>query len=78
MSGIITLLTDNAFKLHRVPVVMVTDRDRIFTSNMWQSLFKAMDVKLHLIIAYHPQIDGQSERINQCGELFKVYVLHCT
>ena len=68
VAGVITILTDNVFKLHGVPIVMVTDRDRIFTSNMWQSLFKAMDVKLHLSTAYHPQTDGQTERVNQCLE----------
>jgi hypothetical protein len=51
-----------------MPVVMVTDRDRIFTSNLWQSLFKALDIKLHLSTAYHPQTDGQTERVNQCLE----------
>jgi len=68
VASIISLLTDTVFKLHGIPVVMVTDRDRIFTSNLWQSLFKAMDVKLHLSTAYHPQTDGQTERVNQCLE----------
>ena len=68
VAQIVTVLTDNVFKLHGMPVVMVTDRDRIFTSNMWQSMFKAMDVKLHLSTSYHPQTDGQTERVNQCLE----------
>ena len=68
VASIISLLTDTVFKLHGIPVVMVTDRERIFTSNLWQSLFKAMDVKLHLSTAYHPQTDGQTKRVNQCLE----------
>jgi hypothetical protein len=32
--------TDNMFKLHGLPMVIVTDRDRIFTSNLWRELFK--------------------------------------
>ena len=68
VASIISLLTDSVFKLHGIHVVIVTDRDRIFTSNLWQSLFKAMDVKLHLSTAYHPQTDGQTKRVNQCLE----------
>lgn len=35
VSYVIPLLTDNVFKLHGPPLVMVTDRDRIFTSTLW-------------------------------------------
>ena len=55
---------DNIFKLHSLPLVIVTDRDRIFTSNLWQELFKALGIKLHLSTSYHPQTDGQTERVN--------------
>ena len=60
--------TDNVFKLHGLPTVMVTDRDRIFTSHLWQKLFQKMGVKLHLSTSYHPQTDGHTERVNQCLE----------
>jgi transposase InsO family protein len=62
------LLLDNIFKLHELPKVILTDRDPIFTSSVWPSLFKAMGVQLHLTSAYHPQTDGQTERVNQCLE----------
>ena len=55
---------DNVFKLDGPPISIVTDRDRIFASNMWQGIFKAMKVKLRLSTAYHPQSDGQTERVN--------------
>jgi transposase InsO family protein len=55
---------DNIFKLHGLPTVIVTDCDRIFTSNLWQSLFKSLGVKLHLSTAYHPQTNDQTERVN--------------
>jgi hypothetical protein len=60
--------TDHVFKYHGLPCVIVSDRDKIFTSNLWQSLFKAMGVKLHFTTSYHPQTDGQTERVNQCLE----------
>lgn len=52
----------------------MTDRDRIFTSNLWQALFKSLGVKLHLSTSYHPETDGQTERVNQCLENY----LRCT
>lgn len=58
----------NIIKLHGVPIAIVSDRDRIFTSNMWKDIFKAMKVELRYSSAYHPQSDGQTERVNQCLE----------
>jgi hypothetical protein len=60
--------TANIFKLHGLPSVIVTDRDKIFTSILWQDLFKSLGVKLHFSTSYHPQTDGQTERVNQCLE----------
>jgi hypothetical protein len=65
---IVRLFMDNVFKLHGLPLVIITDRDRIFTSQLWQELFKSLGVKLKFSSAYHPQTDGQSERVNQCVE----------
>jgi hypothetical protein len=59
---------DSVYKLHGLPQTIISDRDRIFTSSFWQELFKLADATLHMSSAYHPQIDGQSERLNQCLE----------
>jgi hypothetical protein len=64
----VQLFLDNIFKLHGLPIVIITDRDKIFTSQLWQELFKSLNVKLKVSSAYHPQIDDQSERVNQCLE----------
>jgi transposase InsO family protein len=66
--NIVQVFHDNAFKLHGLPLAIITDRDKIFTSELWQDLFKSLNVKLRFSGAYHPQIDGQSERVNQCLE----------
>jgi transposase InsO family protein len=66
--SIVQLFIDNVFKLHGLPLAIITDRDKIFTSQLWQDLFKSLNVKLKFSSAYHPQTDGQSERVNQCLE----------
>lgn len=68
VSSVARAFVDNIFKLHGLPSVIVTDRDKIFTSNLWQELFKKLGIKLHLSTSYHPQSDGQTERVNQCME----------
>jgi hypothetical protein len=64
-SKVVHLFIDNVFKLHGLPLIIITDRDRIFTSHLWQELFKYMKVKLKFSSVYHPQTDGQSEKVNQ-------------
>jgi hypothetical protein len=61
-----------------MPTTIVSDRDRIFTSNLWRELFRLAKVDLCMSTAYHPQSDGQSERVNQCLETFlRCYVHAC-
>lgn len=64
---------DHIYKLHGMPLSIVTDRDRIFTSHLWQELFKLSGTQLKMSSAYHPQIDGQTERVNQCLETLSEY-----
>jgi hypothetical protein len=66
--SIAQLFMDNIFKLHGLLVAIVTDQDRIFTSKLWQDIFKSLKVSLHFSTAYHPQSDDQTERVNQCLE----------
>ena len=64
------------FILHDVPKVIVSDRDANFTGNFWKSLFKGLDTQLNFSIAYHPQTDGQNERLNQVLEdMLRMYVM---
>ncbi|XP_028054833.1 uncharacterized protein LOC114259045 [Camellia sinensis] len=46
----------------------INEKDSKFTSRFWQSLQQALGTELRLSSAYHPQIDGQSERTNQTLE----------
>ena len=48
--------------LHGVLVSIMSDRDPRFTTHFWKSFQKAMGTRLTMSTAFHPQIDGQSER----------------
>ncbi|GJW72798.1 putative reverse transcriptase domain-containing protein [Tanacetum coccineum] len=53
---------------HRVPVLIISDRDSKFTSHLWKSLNEALGTQLDMSTAYHPQTDGHSERTIQTLE----------
>nr|GEV45771.1 putative reverse transcriptase domain-containing protein [Tanacetum cinerariifolium] len=53
---------------HRVPILIISDRDSRFTSHFWQSLQEALGSRLDMSTTYHPQTDGQSERTFQTLE----------
>ncbi|GKE09573.1 putative reverse transcriptase domain-containing protein [Tanacetum coccineum] len=53
---------------HGVPISIISDRDSHFTSRFWQSLQNALGTQLDMSTAYHPEINGQSERTIQTLE----------
>lgn len=53
---------DNVIKLHGPPLAIVSDRDRIFTSTLWQDIFKAMGIELRYNTSYHPSL---TDRLNE-------------
>nr|GEW85171.1 retrotransposon protein, putative, Ty3-gypsy subclass [Tanacetum cinerariifolium] len=53
---------------HSVPIFIISYHDGRFTSLFWQTLQRAMGIRLDTSTAYHPQNDGQSERIIQTLE----------
>ena len=65
------------FRLHGMPKEIVSDRDMKFTSNFWKSLMAGLETKLLFSTTYHPQTDGQTERVNQILEdMRRMNVMH--
>eukprot|EP00253_Pinus_taeda_P020519 PITA_20519 len=62
------IFMQNVFKLHGLPKVIISDRDVKFTSTFWRTLFAELGTQLNFSTAYHPQTDGQTERVNQVVE----------
>jgi transposase InsO family protein len=63
-ADIAQVFLDNIYKLHGLHLSIVSDRDVIFTSKFRKGIMKKLGVKLNYSSAYHPQSDGQTERVN--------------
>lgn len=51
---------DSVYKLHGLSLSIISDRDRDFTSHLWQELFRLTGTTLKMSSSYHPQTDGQT------------------
>lgn len=67
-SSLAQIFVNEVYRLHGLPTYIVSDRDTIFTSNFWRELMTTLGIQQQLSTAYHPQTDGQTERVNQCLE----------
>ena len=56
---------DNIWKLHGILRKILSNQRLQFTSKFMEKFTKALGTKRQLSMAYHPQTDGQTERINQ-------------
>ena len=62
------LFLREVYRHHGMPASMVTDRDPKFTSVFWQEVFSELGTTLAMSSAYHPQTDGNTERVNRVME----------
>src|SRR5437667_12600577 len=64
------MFLDHIIRLHGLPDSLVSDRGSIFTSHFWKCLSKLLGVNRRLSTSFHPQTDGQTERMNQTVEQY--------
>ena len=58
------------WRLHGLPSSIVSDRDSRFTSKHWETVCAMLKIDRNMSTAYHPQTDGQTERVNQSVEAY--------
>ena len=64
------LFVQHVFSKHGVPSHVTSDCGSEFVSQFFRSLGKALNMTLHFTSGYHPEADGQTERVNQTLEQY--------
>ena len=59
------LFRNNIWKLHKLLESVVLDRGPQFAAEMTKELNNILEIEIKLLISFHPQIDRQTERMNQ-------------
>ncbi|KAF8694327.1 hypothetical protein RHS03_08208, partial [Rhizoctonia solani] len=64
------LFLEHVWKRHGMPEKTISNRGRVFNNKFLRALYKRLGIDPHFSLAYHPQSDGQTERINPSIEHF--------
>ena len=73
--GVARLYVKYIWKLHGLPTTIVSDRGPQFISAFWKHLNRRLKVNSLLSTAFHPETDGQTERMNAVLEQYlRAYV----
>ena len=59
------LFRDSVWKLHGLPEEVISNRGPQFVLNFMWGLSKILGIKVTASMAYHPQMDSQTEHVNQ-------------
>ena len=62
------LFVENVYKLHGSPLEVLTDRGTEFCNKFGDAVLKIVGIVHHRTTAYHPQSNGQTERMNRVLE----------
>ncbi|MBW0500162.1 hypothetical protein O181_039877 [Austropuccinia psidii MF-1] len=64
------LFINNIFSKHGLPSSIDSDSGSLFVSSFWTNLFQQLKISRDLSASYHPQTDGQTERVDQILEQY--------
>jgi hypothetical protein len=64
------LLYDRIYPLHGLPLQIISDRGVQFSAELFQEWCRLLGIESTMSTAYHPQTDGQTERVNQTLEQY--------
>ena len=71
------LFVNFVWKLHGLPRKTISDRGPNFNAKFLRQVYKRLGIEPHFSTAYRPQVDGQSERLNQFVEIYlRHYINH--
>jgi hypothetical protein len=73
-----TIFFDEWYCENGLPLNIISDRDKLFTSKFWKALHLLTGIKLKMSTAYHPQTDGASECINKTINQCVRFHVNCT
>ena len=68
MDRLAELYVNEIVRLHGIPISIVSDHDPRFTSRFWKELQSALGTRQNFSTAFHPQTNGQLERVIQVLE----------
>ena len=76
--GLARLFRDNVWQLYRLPKSIISDRGPQFVAGLMRELNEMLGIKTKLSTAFHPQTNGQTERMNQELEQYLCMIIdHC-
>ena len=68
---------EHVFKHHGIPRQIISDRGTQFAGQVFQEFCKKIGIRSTMSTAYHPQTDGQTERVNQSLEQYlRIFCSH--
>jgi transposase InsO family protein len=71
------LYIDQIVRVHGIPKTIISNRETQFVARFWEQLHECLGTKLIRSSSYHPQTDGQTERVNQIVEdMLQASILH--
>ena len=75
--GVAKIFRDEIFKLHGIPHKVISDRGPQFISSFMKELYSQLQIEGNPSTAYHPETNGQTERVNAWVEQYlQIYVNH--